>query len=146
MIDCEFYNKYNDYITLCIRKYAKGPIDDYKQDIYLKLCEKQFHNENIPAFISRIVRNYFMDRFRQHKYYTETEVATTNSPENRLLYSEVSNKLEHIEGGKLLTLISEGYKYREIAENEHMNINTVKSRVRLIRMKLKKLVKNRVMI
>lgn len=141
MIDSCFIKKYDSYISYCILLYCKPPIDDYKQDIYLKLIEVPFRHEYIKGFIAKVVRNYFFDKFRsaecRGRYEKKDTYPITNSSESHLIYKDVIETLKGLPGGKCLRLYAEGYKYREIAEILHMNISSVKSHIHNVRCKLR---------
>jgi RNA polymerase sigma factor (sigma-70 family) len=136
MIDDAFIKRYDNLVTYCVRKYAQGPVDDYKQDIYLRLHEHNFHDKNIPAYIGTIVRNYFYDLFKRKKDYQKQILFATNSAEIHLLYKDVCNKLSQLDNSDCLILYAQGYKYREIAEIKHTSISNVKSIIRRLRKKV----------
>ena len=138
MIDCNFIAEYDTYISSCILRYARPPIDDFKQDIYLKLHEHTFHNGNIKAYICKIVQNYFFSIYRKQKVISKDkfEIGVTNSPELHLIYKDVLHAIDELPHGECLKLYSYGFKYREIAQKLHISMSSVKSSIYRIRHRL----------
>jgi DNA-directed RNA polymerase specialized sigma24 family protein len=136
MIDPRFISQYDSFISYCILKYTKPPIDDYKQDIYLTLHTHSFHNGNIKSYIAKIVRNYFYDKFRRKKEIENPPFDVTNQSELHLFYVDTLHTIESLPGGKCLKLYSQGYKYREIAYLLSMSMSSVKSTIHRVRCKL----------
>ena len=136
MVTDSFISQYDSFISFCILKYTKPLIDDAKQDIYLILCEHQFHDGNIKGYISKIVQNYFYDKFRRKKEIKNTSFNVTNPAESHLLLKDVYNTLNNLPGGKCLRLYSIGYKYHEIADILSIKMSSVKSNIYRVRKKL----------
>lgn len=137
MIDSYFIKQYDNYISCCILKYTSPPIHDYKQDIYLLLCSHTFHNGNIKAYIAKIVRNYFINRFKKNKIEKIDADVATNSSELCFIYKDQLKKLEKYPHFECLELFAHGFRYREIALKLNVSIGTVRSRIYNLRRKLK---------
>ena len=136
MIDSGFIYQYDTFISFCILRYTKPPIDDYKQDIYLILLEHEFHNGNLKGYISKIVQNYFYDKFRRKKDIKNSLLNVTNPAESHLLLKDVLHTLNNLPGGKCLRLYSIGYKYHEIADILSIKMSSVKSNIYRVRKRL----------
>lgn len=136
MIDPRFISQYDSFISYCILKYTKPPIDDYKQDIYLTLHTHTFHNGNIKSYIAKIVRNYFYDKFRRKKEIEKQPTDVTNSSETHLFYIDTLHTIESLPGGQCLKLYSQGYKYREISHLLSISMSSVKSSIYRVRHRL----------
>jgi len=136
MISDSFITEYDRFISFCITRFAKPPIDDYKQDIYIILLEHPFHNGNIKAYIHKIVQNYFYDKFRRKKEIQNLPSLVTNNTELRLYYKDVINTIDTLPGGECVKLYSTGYKYREIAGILNLSMSRVKMNIHRIRGKL----------
>lgn len=139
MIDNAFISQYDKYISYCIHQYCKPPIDDFKQDIYLKLCETPFRHENVKSYIAIVVRNYFYEKYRtdqRKKNPEKTQSLVIIPDESHSIYKEVVEKLRNLPGGKCLRLYAEGYKYREIAELLHISLYNVQISIYRARKKI----------
>ena len=138
MIDCKFISQYDSYISACILRYARQPIDDYKQDIYVILHTHEFHNGNVKAYISKIVQNYFFSIYRKQKVIGKDKIETTvtNSPDLHLIYKDVLHAIDELPNGECLKLYSYGFKYREIAQKLHLSMSSVKTSIYRIRHRL----------
>ena len=141
MIDTNFISQYDSYISYCILLYCKQPIDDYKQDIYLKLIETPFRHECVKGYISKVVRNYFYDKFRTSERKRKNEnispLPITIPSDTHFIYKDTIETLRTLPGGKCLRLYAEGYKYIEIAEILHISLSSVKVSIHNVRLKLR---------
>ena len=137
MIDQSFISRYDPFITYCILKYTRPPIEDYKQDIYLILLEHDFHHTHVKAYISKIVKHYFYSIYRnKEKKPKYIPPLTTNSSDNHLLLQDTF-KFINKEQGHCLSLYTVGYKYKEIADILDLSMSCVKSRIHELRKRLK---------
>jgi RNA polymerase sigma factor (sigma-70 family) len=137
LVDEKFIEEFDGYITNCILKFAPEPIDDYKQDIYLILCEHKFHNGNIKSYLYKIIKNYFL-RKKSKKIENSKELTATFQLENALYIKEVIDFIKKLPHGECLRLYSAGFHYKEIAEILHIKLSTVKSYIYRLRKKLQR--------
>lgn len=139
LIDCDFIKQYDPFITYCVKKYTCKAVDDIKQDIYLILCQHAFRRDNVKAYISTIVRNYFYSIYRRQKLILRENYThpVTNSSELHLYLKDVLHSIDELPNGECLKLYSNGFKYREIAEKLHLSMSNVKSSIYRIRHRLK---------
>ena len=128
--------------------------DDLFQETYLrafKYREKMTDYRNVKAWIYTIMRNIFINEYRR-KFKSSASVTYTDDPYQLDLHNEkykVSGDVEFSvkEIEKVINELDEeyripfmmhveGYKYKEIAEENNLMIGTVKSRIFNARQKL----------
>ncbi len=127
---------------------------DLLQDTYykaLKYRDKYTEVNNFKAWVFTIMKNTFLNNYkksvREHTSFDATgdllllynqEESQLGRPESEIAFKEINKAIDAL-GGEFrvpLTMHTEGYKYKEIAENLDLNIGTVKSRIFLARKKL----------
>jgi DNA-directed RNA polymerase specialized sigma24 family protein len=62
----------------------------------------------------------------------------TNTSELHLDYKDVIHSIDNLPGGECLKMYSVGYKYREIADNLHIRMSSVKMNIHRLRKKLQR--------
>jgi RNA polymerase sigma-70 factor (ECF subfamily) len=116
--------------------------EDIVQDVFLRLWEKKIYlsiQENLRAYLFNAVRNASIDYLRQKRPYVmedieeysylpmeedidEEELAREKEKLHRLL-----QQLAPQEYRVLMSIIVENKKYKEVAEELHISVNTVKT-------------------
>ncbi len=136
---------------------SKDKSQDLVQETILKALanrEKFIHDSNIKAWVFTILKNIFINEYRQKKQqnifhgrnyeslcYSNTKSIGFSDPFSVYCASELVDNIEqlHEPYRKTLQLRIKGYKYEEIAEELNLNIGTVKSRIFLSRKRLAKM-------
>lgn len=127
---------------------------DLIQDTYLKALmykDKFEANTNLKAWTYTIMKNTFINNYRRNQK-ANTIVDTTEdlyflniprrsdfvSPDSQLQTKEIKARIARLEEDQRtpFEMHTEGYKYKEIAENLNLSIGTVKSRIFFTRKKL----------
>jgi RNA polymerase sigma factor (sigma-70 family) len=127
---------------------------DLLQDTYLKaLTHKDSYVEvaNFKAWAFTIMKNTFINNYRKSirentsfdytkdllllNNFTESQFAR---PDSEFACKEINNDIDSLDDEFKIPfrMFTEGYKYKEIAENLNLNIGTVKSRIFFARKKL----------
>jgi RNA polymerase sigma factor (sigma-70 family) len=127
---------------------------DLLQDTYfkaLKYRDKYTEANNFKAWIFTIMKNTFLNDYRRSvrektsiditddlSLLNNREESQLGKPEAEIAFKEINKAIDALEGDFRvpLTMHTEGYKYKEIAENLDLKIGTVKSRIFLARKKL----------
>lgn len=131
---------------------AGNPVDamDLTQETFLKALKNRSSftpGTNLKAWLSRIMRNAFIDQRRRKRY----EPTPVESPEdaggpapelrpNQLVAEDVQRALEQLEPDHRALLVLcdlHGYRYREIAEILDIPLGTCMSRIHRARRKLR---------
>ncbi|MES3018671.1 MAG: RNA polymerase sigma factor [Bacteroidota bacterium] len=132
--------------------------NDLVQDTAVKAI--RYYNKfnegtNIKAWLYTIMRNTFINNYRsskRHSFIIKTDdissgnlmyTATKNGSEQKFILDDIERAI-----GKLgdsyripFTMYFKGYKYQEIAEHMNAPIGTIKTRIHVARMLLKKSLK-----
>ena len=124
---------------------------DLVQETYLKAIlnrEKFVDNRYLKAWVFTIMRNTFINNYRQnllHKTFYEiadesysakhTLMADSDDPDSALSTIEINQKIEQLRDCFRIPfkMYIAGFRYKEIAEKININIGTVKSRIFLAR-------------
>jgi len=127
---------------------------DLLQDTYfkaLKYRDKYTEINNFKAWVFTIMKNTFLNNYkksvRENRSIDVTgdlmllnnqEESQLGSPESEIVFKEINKAIDALGGDFRVPLImhTEGFKYKEIAENLDLKIGTVKSRIFLARKKL----------
>lgn len=127
---------------------------DLVQETYLKALtfrEKYVHHTNFKAWLFTIMKNIFINNYRRNKkaqtlidktdnhYYIDRR--TTHfpvSPESEFSEKEILKTVEALEDDHRIPfqMHTQGFKYKEIADELDISIGTVKSRIFFGRKKL----------
>lgn len=129
---------------------------DLLQDTTLKALDnedKYVENVNFKGWVFTIMRNLFINRYRQNRratvivdqtddlmYLNLSQDSGFESPEGAINAKQISGLLSSFEEEyrRPLSMFIAGYKYAEIAESMHLPLGTVKSRIFLARKRLQK--------
>ncbi len=124
---------------------------DLVQETYLKAIlnrEKFVDNRYLKAWVFTIMRNTFINNYRQnllHKTfyehddesfsYKQTMTSDSTNPDSALSVIEINQKIEQLREcfREPFKMYIAGFRYKEIAEKININIGTVKSRIFLAR-------------
>ncbi len=127
---------------------------DLLQDTYLKALssrDKFVEFTNLKAWAFTIMKNTFINNYRKSVREntafdnSETQFLFNNfsesqllRPESEFIYKEINNDIDALDDEFKIPfrMHTEGYKYKEIADNLNLKIGTVKSRIFLARKKL----------
>lgn len=119
--------------------------------------EKYVNNTNFKGWVFTIMRNIFINNYRRNTriqtFVDQTEDlyhlnlpqdSGLETPEGNWATIEIMNAINSFseEYRKPFTLHVAGYKYNEIAENMHLPLGTVKSRIFFARKRLQKMLKD----
>lgn len=124
---------------------------DLVQETFLKAIlnrEKFVDNRYLKAWVFTIMRNTFINNYRQnllHKTFYEhddesfsfkqTMTSDSTNPDSALSVIEINQKIEQLREcfREPFKMYIAGFRYKEIAEKININIGTVKSRIFLAR-------------
>lgn len=133
---------------------------DLLQDTTLKALdnEEKYHdNTNFKGWVFTIMRNIFINNYRRAVkncvkaddsddlyQLNAPDESTYISPENSYTIVEVHNAINSFPDGYRIpfSMAIAGYRYGEIAEQMHLPVGTVKSRIFYARHKLRKMLKD----
>ncbi len=133
---------------------------DLVQETFLKAIlnrEKFVDNRYLKAWVFTIMRNTFINNYRQnilHKTFcersdesfpiTHTKSSDSTNPDSALSVIEINQKIDQLREcfREPFKMYIAGYRYKEIAEKININIGTVKSRIFLARKLLISQLKN----
>lgn len=117
----------------------------------LKYCDKFVTESNFKAWICTIMKNTFLNDYHRsvrHNNYCEYskselykyEAPGADDPNSIYLSNELEQMINSLNDEIRVPFImhQQGYKYKEIADSLSLNIGTVKSRIFVARMKLKR--------
>lgn len=132
----------------------KEEAKDLLQDTYLKALiykDKFEDNTNLKAWTYTIMKNTFINNYRRNQK-ANTIVDTTEdlyflnlsrrsdfaSPDSQLQFKEIEAGISKLQEDQRtpFEMHTDGYKYKEIADNLNLSIGTVKSRIFFTRKKL----------
>jgi len=134
--------------------YDKEASKDLIQETYLKALiyrDKFVEYTNLKAWVFTIMKNIFINNYRKS---VRVSTVVDNSkdllllnnskescqylPDAELAFNEINTAINELDGDfkTPFTMHQEGYKYHEIAENLHLKLGTVKSRIFFTRKKL----------
>ncbi len=159
MTDIEFKQLYaHHYKTLFQQacRLAKNRQDamDLLQETSCKAYanrEKFIPNSNFRAWMNAILRTVFIDEYRRkvkqaNKLWMDTHLISTltvrhkvhNCAESQMMYGELNGLVQNIHKmyHKPFLLFSEGFSYKEIADQLGLPMGTVKSRIFYARQQL----------
>ncbi|MDE6121408.1 MAG: RNA polymerase sigma factor [Muribaculaceae bacterium] len=129
---------------------------DLLQDTTLKALDnedKYVDNVNFKGWVFTIMRNLFINRYRQTvrtnvildrtddlMYLNMSQDSGYETPEGAINARQITTLLNNFEEAyrRPLSMFIAGYKYTEIAEHMHLPLGTVKSRIFLARKRLQK--------
>jgi RNA polymerase sigma factor (sigma-70 family) len=127
---------------------------DLLQETYLKALtykDKYVEVANFKAWTFTIMKNTFINNYRRSVLEKAILLNTENlsllpdltelqltKPDSETSYKEININIDALEDELKIPfkMHTEGYKYKEIAENLHLKIGTVKSRIFFARKKL----------
>jgi len=140
----DFYKKhFNYYVKLFQKKYPKlNNVEDIIQETFIYLLKREVENINLPSLIYITINNRIKNHFVSNYYkINNVEIHDGLDLEKN---TEVNHNIERLCKNyiELYMHYYEGFKYHEIAEILNMPINTVKTRIRTNKTKLKKDLKN----
>lgn len=139
-------SKYASHFKLC-----SADSRDLVQETFLKAMlnrEKFVDNRYLKAWVFTIMRNTFINNYRQnllHKTFYEnddvsltskqTKASDSSDPDSVLSAIEINQKIEQLREcfREPFKMYIAGFRYKEIAEKININIGTVKSRIFLAR-------------
>ena len=128
--------------------------NDLVQDTYLKVLQfssQYSENTNLKAWVYTIMKNTFINNYRRKQrckmvidqtedlyYLTNVVSDPSDSADMHYYVSDISKKIamEDEAQRKPFEMFVDGYKYQEIADEMHLPIGTVKSRIFFTRKKL----------
>jgi RNA polymerase sigma factor (sigma-70 family) len=128
--------------------------NDLVQETYLKALtfrDKYVHHTNLKAWLFTIMKNIFINNYRRNKkgrtimestdnlnYYSRRISEHPITPESRLSEKEILEVVATLEDDHRIPfeMHTQGYKYKEIADELDISIGTVKSRIFFGRKKL----------
>ena len=128
--------------------------NDLVQETYLKALtfrDKYVHHTNLKAWLFTIMKNIFINNYRRNKKGRTIMDTTDNlniynrrisehpvTPDSRLSEKEILDVVQTLEDDHRIPfeMHTQGYKYKEIAEELDISIGTVKSRIFFGRKKL----------
>jgi RNA polymerase sigma-70 factor (ECF subfamily) len=134
--------------------YNSEKAKDLLQDTYLKALthkDKYVEIDNFKAWAFTIMKNTFINNYRKSVLentsfdYTKDLLLMNNltesqfaRPDSEFACKEINNDIDALDDEFKIPfrMLTEGYKYKEIAENLNLNIGTVKSRIFFARKKL----------
>lgn len=139
----------------------RADAEDLMQETSLRAYrhkEKFAQGTNFKSWVSTIMRNAYINRYRKMKtrrhinnsienysYALENNNAIPNQGEHDLRLQELKKMLNSV--GDLYSvpflMFHRGYEYKEIAEKLNIPIGTVKSRIFLARQRMKKMIGQR---
>jgi RNA polymerase sigma-70 factor, ECF subfamily len=138
-------------VAMKLTRYDRENAEDLVQKALIKALEKQklFKGGNLTGWIVTIMKNIFRDELRKVKGKEFVEISDDNLPPDDIGENEkeievgervasVMGALDKIGGKckKLLLLIGQEYKYKEISVKEDMPIGTVMNSLLRCRKKL----------
>jgi RNA polymerase sigma-70 factor (ECF subfamily) len=128
--------------------------NDLVQETYLKALtfrDKYVHHTNLKAWLFTIMKNIFINNYRRNKkgrtimdttdnlnYYSRKISAHPVTPDSDLFEKEMLDVVEGLEQEHRIPfeMHTQGFKYKEIADELDISIGTVKSRIFFGRKKL----------
>ena len=134
--------------------------EDLLQDTTLKALDnedKYVDNVNFKGWIFTIMRNIFINNYRQNVrkatvidqtedlyHLNVSQDSGLNTPEGSYAVREISTAMNAFseEYRKPFQLFVAGYKYNEIADKMHLPLGTIKSRIFFARKKLRETLKD----
>ena len=145
-----------NYLEYFARKLTNNNIDDAQdlvQETMLKALlfrEKFVHQTNFKAWLFTIMKNIFINNYRRNTkartiidttdnmYYLNNTEESPVSPESELSEKEIRKSIDDLEDDHRIPfeMHTQGFKYKEIAEELDISIGTVKSRIFFGRRKL----------
>lgn len=127
---------------------------DLLQETFLKALifkDKFVESTNLKAWLFTIMKNIFINNYRRNMR-AKTIIDTTDNlyhintssgnapitPESQLAEQEILNEIENLSDDQRIPfeMHTQGFKYKEIAEELEISIGTVKSRIFFTRKKL----------
>lgn len=116
----------------------------------LRYKDKFAPNTNFKAWIFTIMKNIFINQYRRkskakmifdhtdNDYFINIKGQNTEDPSRNMDYKQIMKVVSELEEGYRVPFMMhyQGYKYKEISDEMHLPIGTVKSRIFLARKKL----------
>jgi len=133
----------------------KSDVNDLVQETFLKALlnkEKFVNNENFKAWTFTIMRNTFInncrrsvhenshdDHLKESFYNRQTNITGSDNPDVTYAVLEITRHIEHLRDTLRIPFNMHiyGYRYKEIADELHLKVGTVKSRIYLSRKQLR---------
>lgn len=134
---------------------------DLLQDTTLKVLdneEKYTENTNFKGWVFTIMRNIFINRYRRTTKFTAqlsnaddiynlpvtTADSMSPSPEDSFAWQDLQRAIEgfSMQYRKPFSMHLAGYHYAEIAEEMHLPVGTIKSRIYYTRQRLRRILKD----
>ena len=139
-------NKYTRTIYGYFKKRLsiKEDAEDLTQNCFIKFyknIDKFDEDKEVSPYLVQIAKNELKMFYRQKKPTLPLNEEMASKLENRTNfnedYLEIINSLPKKQA-KILNLLSEGFSYREIADKMNKPLNTIKTIIRRLRLKIKK--------
>jgi RNA polymerase sigma-70 factor (ECF subfamily) len=143
------------YLEYFARKLTNNHDDsqDLVQETMLKALtykDKYVHQTNFKAWLFTIMKNIFINNYRRkvkgktiidttdNLYFLNNTSDSPSTPENEITQKEIVAGIEKLQDDQRIPfeMHTQGYKYKEIAEELDISIGTVKSRIFFGRRKL----------
>lgn len=146
----EEYDKFDTYVKIFKSKYNLNNIEDIIQDCFIRLMKRDVENINIPSFVYKSINNAIINEIIKNKRKKESnydfqnfdieDIKNYKTLETEKKYSKI---YDIISSNKYLkSYYIDGLKYREISTKYNAPLNTVRSRIRLAKKKIKPIVKD----
>lgn len=123
------------------RLFKREDADDLVQNIFInfyKAIPRFIEDKPILPYLYEIARNELKMYYRSHKITVPLkEEIAADGPEEIVFDNSSLNILDERERNYLLE-IADGYTYQEVAKKYRMSVNTLKSKIRRARLKMKK--------
>ena len=142
LIEDLYKEKYNHFVKVFKKKYPRlNNVEDIVQDTFLKLLERDVKNTNVSSLAYIAINNNFKNYFRVLKNQTEhVEVTDYLDLEEKKSDPQIEKVVK--EYNELYLHYYMGFNYYEVAEILGIPMNTVKTRIRLSKIKLKRRLDN----
>jgi RNA polymerase sigma-70 factor (ECF subfamily) len=143
------------YLEYFARKLTNNHDDslDLVQETMLKALtyrDKYVHQTNFKAWLFTIMKNIFINNYRRrvkgktiidttdNMFFLNNTMDSPSTPENEITHQEIEAGIEKLQDDQRIPfeMHTQGYKYKEIAEELDISIGTVKSRIFFGRRKL----------
>ncbi len=124
------------------RLFKKEEADDLVQNIFISFYKAiiRFNEEKpILPYLYEIARNELKMYYRSHKITVPLKEEITVIDSEEIVFDESSLKVLDKHERSYLLEIADGYTYQEVAKKYKMSVNTLKSKIRRARLKVKKI-------
>lgn len=129
------------------RLFNKDESDDLVQNTFISFYKAvSKFDENLPVlpYLYQIARNELKMYYRSFKKTVPLIEEITIAEKEEILFDENMLKTLGTEEKKLLLEIADGYSYEEVAKKYRISVNTLKSKVRRARIKLRSVIPSEV--